>query len=102
MIMKMVTAFVRTTSLERIVQSLEDIGIKGMTISEIKGIGQQVRLNNPYTIHDRIDVIVPDDKADAVVNIILKHARTSLPGDGLIAVSPLDYAIKIRTQEKFK
>ncbi len=100
--MKMVTAFVRTTSLERIVQSLEDLGIKGMTISEIKGIGQQVRLNNPYTIHDRIDVIVPDDKADGVVNIIVEHARTSLPGDGLITVSPLDYAIKIRTQEKFK
>ncbi len=100
--MKMVTAFVRTTSLGRIAKSLEDIGIKGMTISEIKGIGQQVRLNNPYTIHDRIEIIVPDEKADAVARLILDEAGTGLPGDGLIVVSALDYAIKIRTREKFE
>lgn len=100
--MKMVTAFIRTTSLERIVKSLEDIGIKGMTISEIKGIGQQLRLNNPYTLHDRIDVIVPDEKADDVANVILEHARTGLAGDGLIAIHPVNCVIKIRTGEKIE
>lgn len=100
--MKMVIAFVRTTSLDRIVKSLETIGVKGMTISEIKGIGQQVRLNNPYTIHDRIEIIVPDEKADEVARLILEEARTGLPGDGIIAVFALDYAIKIRTREKLE
>ncbi len=100
--MKMITAFVRTTSLERIVKSLEDIGIRGMTISEIKGLGQQVTLHKPYTIHDRIDVVVPDEKADEVANIILAHARTGLAGDGLIAIHPVNCVIKIRTQEKIE
>jgi nitrogen regulatory protein PII len=73
-----------------------------MTISEIKGIGQQVRLNNPYTAHDRIDIIVSDAKADEVANIILQHARTGFAGGGFIAVSLVDYTSKIRTKGKRK
>jgi nitrogen regulatory protein PII len=98
--MKIVTAFVRTTSLEDIVKSLQGIGVRSMTISEIQGIGEEVSLNKPYTIHDRIDIVVPDEKADDVVNIILEHGRTGLAGDGLIVVQPADYAVKIRTKEK--
>jgi nitrogen regulatory protein P-II 1 len=98
--MKMVTAFIRTTSLERIIKSLAKIGIRGMTISEIKGIGQQVELFRPYTVHDRIDIIVPDEKVEEVTDKILEHASTGLAGDGHIAVFPLDYTIKIRTMEK--
>jgi len=98
--MKIVTAFVRTTSLEDIVKSLQGVGVRSMTIEEIKGIGQEVSLNKPYTIHDRIDIIVPDEKADQVVDIILKHGQSGIAGDGLIVVQPADYAIKIRTKEK--
>jgi len=98
--MKTVTVIIRTTSLERVVKLLEDIGIRGMTISEIKGIGEQVQLNNPYTIHDRIEIIVPDEKVNEVAITILKYAHTGLAGDGLIAVYPTDYVIKIRTEEK--
>ena len=98
--MKMVTAIVRTTCVESIVRSLESIGVRGMTICEIKGIGEQVQLYNPYTIHDRIEIIVPDERADEVTNIILEHAHSGFPGDGLIAVHPLDYMLKIRTKEK--
>lgn len=100
--MKIVTAIVRTTALEGIVKSLEDAGIKGMTISEIKGVGEQVQLFRPYTIHNRLEVIVPDEKVDGVVTIILEHGHTGLAGDGLIAVHPVDYMIKIRTKEKIK
>lgn len=98
--MKIVTAFVRTTGLEAIVKSLQGIGIKGMTIEEIKGIGEEVSLNKPYTIHDRIDIIVPDEKADEVVNMIAEQGRTGLAGDGMVVVQPADYAVKIRTKEK--
>jgi nitrogen regulatory protein PII len=98
--MKLVTAIVRTTSLERVVQSLERIGIKGMTISEIKGLGEELRLNNPYSIHDKIEIFVSDAKADEVVKTILDHSRSGLAGDGVVSVAPLDYAVKIRTEEK--
>jgi len=93
---------VRTTSLEAIVKSLERIGIQGMTISEVKGIGQQAQLFKPYTIHNSIDIYVPDSKADEVSRIILDHATTGLAGDGLLAVQSVDCVIKIRTREKIE
>jgi nitrogen regulatory protein P-II 1 len=101
-IMKSVTAIVRMSSLERVVKAFELNGIHSMTISEIKGLGEEVRLNNPYSIHDRIELFVSDDKADAVVKTILENSRTGLAGDGVIAVATLDYAVKIRTAEKVK
>lgn len=97
--MKMVIAIIRTTCLERIVKALEERGIKGITISDVKGTGEQVELFKPYTIHKRVDIIVPDDKADEVSGIILENSHTGLAGDGIIAVSPVDYIIKIRTKE---
>lgn len=100
--MKIVTAVVRTTSLERIVKSLENTGLKGMTISEVKGIGEQVEAFRPYAIHKKIEMIVPDEKVEDVTNIILEYAHTGLAGDGLISVCPADYMIKIRTKEKFE
>ncbi len=98
--MKIVTAIVRTTCLEGIVKSLEDAGIKSMTISQIKGVGEQVQLFKPYTIHSRIEIIVPDEKAEEVTNVIMENAHTGLAGDGIIAVYPIDHMIKIRTKEK--
>jgi nitrogen regulatory protein PII len=100
--MKQVTAVVRTTSLERVVHALELAEVKGMTISQIKGIGEEVRLNNPYSIHDKIEIIVPDEKADAVVKVILENTRSGLAGDGIITVLSLDYAVTIRTKEKMR
>ncbi len=98
--MKMITAFVRTTSLEHIVSSLQEIGITGMSVSEVRGMGDQVGLFTPYAIHNVINVIVPDENAGMVTDIIVQHAHTGLPGDGLVAVSPLDNVIEIRTKKK--
>jgi len=98
--MKKITAIVRTSCLDNVVKSLEEVGIRGMTISEIKGIGTQVRLNNPYTIHDKLEIIVPEDKVDPAVAAIVNRAYTGFPGDGMVTVSPVDYTIKIRTGEK--
>lgn len=98
--MKLVTAIVRTTSLERVVHALERIGITHITISEIKGLGEGLQLDAPYSIHDKIEIIAPDDKADAVVRTMLEHTRSGLAGDGIVSVAPLDFAVKIRTKER--
>jgi len=100
--MKLVTAVVRTTSLARVVEALERLGTKGMTISEMKGLGEEIRLNNPYSIHDKIEIIVSDEVADAVVKTIIEHTRTGFAGDGIITVAPMDYAVKIRTGERIQ
>jgi nitrogen regulatory protein P-II 1 len=100
--MKIVTAIVRTTALERIAKALEKIGVRGLTISEIKGLGEQVRLDKPYTVHDKIEIIVPDERADDVANVILEEGHTGLAGDGLVTVAPLEYVMKTRTKERLK
>ncbi len=98
--MKTVVAIVRTDSLENIVKSLEERGTRGLTIAEIRGIGEEVRLYRPYNIHNRIEIIVPDEKVDEVTDVIVLHAGTGFAGDGLIGVYPMDYTIKIRTGER--
>ena len=98
--MKLLTAIVRTDSLEGIVKSFLDKGIRGMTITQVKGIGEQMQLLNPYTIHSRIEIFLPDDSATEAANMILEHAHTGGAGDGLIAVSPVERMMKIRTKEK--
>lgn len=100
--MKIVMAIVRTTCLEGIVKSLRNIGIRGVTISEVKGIGEQVELYKPYTIHGKMEIIVSDKMVEKVTDIILEHGHTGLAGDGLITVYPTDYMIKIRTKEKIE
>jgi nitrogen regulatory protein P-II 1 len=100
--MKQITAIVRTTSLDRVVQALAHEGIKGITITQVEGIGEAVRLANPYAIHDKIEIILPDEKVDAVVKIILEHTRTGLAGDGILTVLSLDYAVTIRNAQKME
>ncbi len=57
-------------------------------------------LFRPYTIHRKIELFVPDERAEEVSRIILEHSHTGLAGDGLIAVSSVDYIIKIKTGER--
>ncbi|MGD1075090.1 MAG: P-II family nitrogen regulator [Thermodesulfovibrionales bacterium] len=98
--MKLVNAMVRTTSLDRIAKSLETVGISHFSVLEIKGIGEQVQLFAPYTIHKMIQIIIPDEKVNQVTGVILDSAHTGLAGDGLIAVLPVDYTMNIQTREK--
>ena len=97
--MKLLTAIVRTDSLEGIVKSLLEKGIRGLTITEVRGIGEKMQLLNLYTIHSRIELFIADDAATEAANIILEHAHTGNMGDGLIAVLPVERMIKIRTKE---
>lgn len=98
--MKVVTGIVRTTSIERVVHALEEVGIKSITISTVKGLGEEVGLHNPYLIHNKIEMILPDDKVEKAVALLLTNGRIGMPGDGIITVQSLDYAVKIRTEER--
>ncbi len=100
--MKMVIGIVRATCLGRAVKELEKINVRCMTISAVKGIGEQVTLNKPYAIHNMIQIIVPDEKVDEVNNVIVNFTRTGMAGDGIVAVSPIDYMIKIKSKERLE
>jgi nitrogen regulatory protein P-II 1 len=98
--MKMVMSVVRAESLDRLVGELHGTGFRDMTISNVEGTGEEVSLY-PYTYHKMLQIIVPDNKVDDVVNLILASVRTGFAGDGIIAVHPIDYVVKIRTGERF-
>jgi nitrogen regulatory protein P-II 1 len=98
--MKIVTAIVRTSALEKVLASLQEAGIRGLTISEVRGLGHEVHMYTPYEVHSRIEIIMPDREVEKVISAIVENAHTGFPGDGMVAVAPVDYVVKIRTKEK--
>ncbi|MDH3198577.1 MAG: P-II family nitrogen regulator [Candidatus Krumholzibacteria bacterium] len=106
--MKKVEAYVRPFKLDDVKSALMEIGVKGMTVSEVKGFGRQKGHTELYRGSEyhvdflpksKIEVFVTDDLADAVVDVIVKVAKTGQVGDGKIFILPVEDAIRIRTGE---
>ncbi|MEK7834110.1 MAG: P-II family nitrogen regulator [Acidobacteriota bacterium] len=106
--MKKIEAIIRPHLLEAVKDSLQTVGVQGMTISEIRGFGRQkghteVYRGSEYKVEFvpkmKIEVVVDDEVADSVVEAITKSARTGKFGDGKIFVFTVEEAIRIRTGE---
>lgn len=106
--MKKVEAIIKPFKLDEVKEGLSDIGIHGMTVTEIKGFGRtggkkEVYRGSAYVVDFvpkvRIEIIVPEDAVRQVVNTIMEAARTGRIGDGKIFVTPVDEVIRIRTGE---
>ncbi len=107
--MKEIKAIIRHEQLEMVRDSLDQIGVKGITITDVKGAGQQRGFTESYRgattiIHFRpklqLTVTVNDDKLEEVVEVIMTNARTGEIGDGKIFISPIEEVIRIRTGER--
>ncbi len=106
--MKLVTAIVKPFKSEDVRERLSDIGIQGMTVTEVKGFGRQKGHSELYRGSEyvvdflpkiRIEIAIDDDQLDAVVEAIIAAAQTGRVGDGKIFISPLEEVIRIRTGE---
>jgi nitrogen regulatory protein P-II 1 len=106
--MKKIEAIVRPHKLEEVREALMEIGIKGMTILEVRGIGRQkghteIYRGSEYQIgflpKIKFEIVVPDALLDTAIDAILKSSKTGEVGDGKIFVSTIDEAIRVRTQE---
>ena len=106
--MKMITAIIKPFKLDDVRQAMAEIGIKGITVTEVKGFGRQRGHTELYRgaeyIVDflpkaKLELAVPDSLAEQVVEAISGAARTGKIGDGKIFVSPVEQAIRIRTGE---
>lgn len=106
--MKKVEAIIKPFKLDEVKEGLSEIGIHGMTVTEIKGFGRtggkkEVYRGSAYVVDFvpkvRIEIIVADDAVRQVVNSIMEAARTGRIGDGKIFVTPVDEVIRIRTGE---
>jgi nitrogen regulatory protein PII len=107
--MKKIEAIIKPFKLDDVKAALHDIGIEGMTVSEVKGFGRQkghteIYRGSEYTVDFlpkiKIELVLANEQKDAAVAAILKAARTGKIGDGKIFVSTIEDAVRIRTDER--
>ncbi|MGC9561407.1 MAG: P-II family nitrogen regulator [Brachymonas sp.] len=106
--MKLVTAIIKPFKLDEVRQALSDVGVQGITVTEVKGFGRQKGHTELYRGAEyvvdflpkvRVEAAVEDTLVDQVVEAVENAARTGKIGDGKIFVSPLEQVIRIRTGE---
>ena len=107
--MKKIEAIVKPFKTEAVKEALTEIGIEGMTLSEVKGFGRQkghseIYRGSEYTVDFlpkvKFEIVVTDDRAPRAVEAILTAAKTGKIGDGKVFVSDVELAVRIRTDER--
>jgi len=106
--MKKIDCILRPHKLEEVKTALSELGVTGMTVSEVRGcgssppepgrFGEEVLIRLPMRL--RLEMVVPDEMVEPIIETILRHARTGQPDDGKIFVLPYQEAIRIRTEER--
>ena len=106
--MKKVEAIIKPFKLDEVKEALQEIGVQGLSVIEVKGFGRQKGHTELYRGAEyvvdllpkvKIDVVLDDDQVDAAIEAIVDAAKTDKIGDGKIFVSPVEQAIRIRTGE---
>jgi nitrogen regulatory protein PII len=106
--MKKIEAIIKPFKMEEVKEALMEIGITGMTVSEVKGFGRQkgrteIYRGSEYTVDFppkiKFEIVVGDDRVRKAVETIVEAARTGKIGDGKVFVVPIEQAIRIRTKE---
>ena len=107
--MKKIEAIIKPFKLEEVKDALAEVGIEGMTVSEVKGFGRQkghteIYRGSEYTVDFlpkiKIEIVVSDEKTDTAVKAIAGSAKTGKIGDGKVWVSPIDSIVRVRTGER--
>ncbi|MEI4262756.1 P-II family nitrogen regulator [Roseovarius sp. D0-M9] len=106
--MKKIEAIIKPFKLDEVKEALQDAGIQGLSVIEVKGFGRQKGHTELYRGAEyvvdflpkvKIDVVLDDDQVDAAIEAIIEAAKTDKIGDGKIFVSPVEQAVRIRTGE---
>lgn len=107
--MKLITAIIKPFKLDDVRAALTDINVNGMTVTEVKGYGRQKGHTEQYRGAEyvveflpkvKIEIAVPGNQVDEVVDTIVKNARTGKIGDGKVFVSTIEESVRIRTGEE--
>lgn len=106
--MKLLTAIIKPFKLDAVREALSEVGVQGITVTEVKGFGRQRGHTELYRGAEyvvdflpktKIDVAVPEENLDRVIEAVIAAARTGQVGDGKIFVTGLEHVIRIRTGE---
>jgi nitrogen regulatory protein PII len=107
--MKKLEAIIKPFKLEEVKEALAEIGVEGMTVSEVKGFGRQkghteIYRGSEYTVDFlpkvKIEVVLPDNLVTRAVDTVVKAAKTGKIGDGKVFIIPVEESIRIRTEER--
>ena len=107
--MKKIEAIIKPFRLTDVKDALNELGIQGMTVSEVKGFGRQkghteIYRGSEYTVDFlpkiKIELVLADNQVEAAIGAIVKSAKTGKIGDGKVFVSSIEQAVRIRTDEK--
>jgi nitrogen regulatory protein P-II 1 len=107
--MKKIEAIIKPFKLDEVKDALSEVGVQGMTVTEVKGFGRtggkkEVYRGSAYVVDFvpkvKLEIVVPDDMAHAVVDAVEKTAKTGRIGDGKIFIIPIEDAVRIRTGER--
>ena len=107
--MKLVTAIVKPFKLDDVKEALKASDIHGMTVSEVQGFGRQAGHTEVYRGTEykidfvpkaRVEILVDDDEAPRIVDVIVEAARTGKIGDGKVWITPVDSIVRVRTGER--
>ena len=106
--MKRITAIIKPFKLDEVREALAEVGVTGLTVTEVKGFGRQKGHTELYRGAEyvvdflpkvKVEVVVPDASSESVIDAIVRAARTGRIGDGKIFVTPVEQVIRIRTGE---
>ncbi len=107
--MQLITAIIKPFTLDQVKDALEQLGVLGLTVSEVQGYGRQkghteVYRGAEYSVEFvakvRIDLVVEDSVVDKVIDVIVRAARTGKIGDGKVWSTPVDTIVRVRTGER--
>lgn len=107
--MKLIIAIIKPFKLEEVKTALSEIGVEGMTVTEVKGFGRQkghteIYRGSEYTVDFlpkvKVEIVVADGIVGKVIEAIVKSAKTGKIGDGKVFVVPVEEAVRIRTDER--
>ena len=106
--MKKLEVIIKPFKLEQVKEALADLGVDGMTLSEVKGYGHQTTHTEMYRDSTyrvdflprlKVEVVLPDELIESAVVALLRAARTGKTGDGKLFITPVEQVIRIRTEE---
>jgi len=107
--MKKIEAIVKPFKMEDVKEALAEVGVEGMTVSEVKGFGRQkghteIYRGSEYTVDFlpkvKFEIVLSDDRVQKAVEVIIAAAKTGKIGDGKVFILPMEEAVRIRTEER--
>ncbi len=97
-----VTAIIRRDVLEKVEQKLQEMGVRGISVTKVKGYGEYANFySRDWMVnHARIEIFTTESQADAIAQAIMERAHLGLEGDGIVAVLPVEKLYRIRTRSE--